>query len=69
MQWPSGIQFHYVIADWKVGEQHIYRKFFNCNSFQVTTDLRNSENLKVAFAQLCHDPQVCNFTMLYLTQK
>ena len=27
-------------------------------------DLLNSENLKVAIAQLCHDIQVCNFTML-----
>ena len=27
-------------------------------------DLLNSENLKVAIAQLCLDIQVCNFTML-----
>ena len=27
-------------------------------------DLLNSENLKVAIAPLCHDIQVCNFTML-----
>ena len=27
-------------------------------------DLLDSENLKVAIAQLCHDIQVCNFTML-----
>ena len=27
-------------------------------------DLLNNENLKVAIAQLCHDIQVCNFTML-----
>ena len=27
-------------------------------------DLLNSENLKVAIAQLCQDIQVCNFTML-----
>ena len=27
-------------------------------------NLLNSENLKVAIAQLCHDIQVCNFTML-----
>ena len=27
-------------------------------------DLLNSENLKVAIAQLSHDIQVCNFTML-----
>ena len=31
-------------------------------------DLLNSENLKVAIAQLCHDIQVCNFTMLLLTK-
>ena len=27
-------------------------------------DLLNSKNLKLAIAQLCHDIQVCNFTML-----
>ena len=27
-------------------------------------DLLNSENLKEAIAQLCHDIEVCNFTML-----
>ena len=27
-------------------------------------DLLNSENLKVAIAQLCHDIQLCNSTML-----
>ena len=27
-------------------------------------DLLNSENLKVAIAQLCHDIQICIFTML-----
>ena len=31
------------------------------NRFQVTIDLLNSEDLKVAFAQLCHELQVCNF--------
>ena len=31
-------------------------------------DLLNSENLRVAIAQLCHDIQVCNFTMLKLTK-
>ena len=58
------LQFYYFIADPKVGEQHIYRKYFKYNSFQVTTDLLNSENLKVAITELCHDIQVCNFTML-----
>ena len=27
-------------------------------------DLLNSENLNLAIAHLCHDIQVCNFTML-----
>ena len=31
-------------------------------------DLFNSENLKVAIAQLCHDTEVCNFTMILLTK-
>ena len=34
------------------------------NSFQVINDLLNSDNLKVAITQLCHELQVCNFTML-----
>ena len=29
-----------------------------CNSFQVTTDLLNSDNLKVAITQLCHELHV-----------
>ena len=33
------------------------------NSFQVTTDLPNSENLTVAFTQLYKELQVCNFTI------
>ena len=45
-------------------EQLIERKFSKCNSFQVTTDLLNSENLEVAISQLCYGLQVCNFTML-----
>ena len=65
----AGLKFHYVIADPKVLEQHIYRKYFKCNSFQVTTDLLNRENLKVAITQLCNELQVCNFTMLQITQK
>ena len=27
-------------------------------------DLLNSDNLKIAIAQLCHELQVCNFTKL-----
>ena len=29
-----------------------------CNSFQVTTDLLNSDNLKVAITQLCNELHV-----------
>ena len=53
-----------TLNDPKVGEQHIYRKYFKCNSYQVTTDLLNRENPKVAIAHLCNEIQVCNFTML-----
>ena len=33
-------------------------------TFQVISDLLNSDNLKVAITQLCHEVQVWNFTML-----
>ena len=38
-----------------------YTKFI---SFQVTTDLLNSDNLKVAIIQLSNELQVWNFSML-----
>ena len=38
--------------------------YSKCNSFHATTDLLNSDNLKVAIAQLCNELQVWNFTML-----
>ena len=59
-----GLQIHYVKADPKGGEQHIYRKYLKCNSFQVTTDLLNSENLRIAITQLCNELHVYNFTIL-----
>ena len=34
------------------------RNYCKWNSFKVTIDLLNSENLKVAIAQLCHELQV-----------
>ena len=34
------------------------------NSFQDTTDLLNSQNLRVAIAQLGNQLQVCNFTVI-----
>ena len=64
MPWAAGLKFHYVIADPKVGEQQILTKYSKCNIFQVTTDLLNIQYLKIAIAQLCHELQVCNFTML-----
>ena len=60
----TGLQFYYVIADPKVGEQHIYRNYFKCNIFQVTTDLLNSENLRISITQLCHELNISNFTMI-----
>ena len=39
-------------------------KYCKCNSLRVTTDLLNSEKLKIAIAQLCNELQVCNSTML-----
>ena len=39
-------------------------KYCKCNSFQVTTHLLNSENLKVAIVQLCNELQVCNFSVI-----
>ena len=38
--------------------------YSKCNSFQVTTDLLNSENLKGTITQLCNELHVWNFTML-----
>ena len=63
------MQCYYVTADTNVDEQSIQRKYSKCNNFQVSTDLLNSENLKVGIAQLCHKLQVHNFTMLKLTHK
>ena len=37
---------------------------FQSRRFQVTTDLLNSENLKIAMAQLCNELHVCNFTVM-----
>ena len=53
-----------VIADENVCEQHIKTKYCKCNSFQVTTDLLNSDNLKVVITWLCNELQVLNFTKL-----
>ena len=64
MPWATGLQFYCVIADPKVGEEHIYTKYYKCKSFQVTIDLLNKENLNVATAQLCNELQLYNFTKL-----
>ena len=38
----------------------VYRlqHYSKCNNFQVISDLLNSDNLKVAITQLCHELQV-----------
>ena len=38
--------------------------YCKCNSFQVTTNLLNSENFKIAFAHLYNELEVYNFIML-----
>ena len=58
MQLATGLEFYYVIADPKIGDLHIETKHCKCNSFQVLSDLLNSDNLKVAITQLCHELQV-----------
>ena len=58
MEWATGLQFYYDKADLKVGEYLISTKYSKCNSFKVTSDLLNSENLKVAIAQLWNEQQV-----------
>ena len=49
--------YHLVAKD-KVAEQHIFRKYCNCNSFGVTMDLLNSKNIKVAITKLSNVQQV-----------
>ena len=39
-----------VIADPKIGEYHIETKYSKCNSFQVISDLLNSDNVKVTIS-------------------
>ena len=42
----------HLIAKDKVAEQHILGKYYKCKSFQVTMDLLNIQNYKVAITQL-----------------
>ena len=49
---------YHLIAKDKVGEQHILRKYCNCNSFGVIMALLNSQNFKVAIIQLSKVQQV-----------
>ena len=64
MQSATDLEFNYVLADPKLGEEHISTKYSKCNSFQVRSDLLNSKNLKVAIAELCNELQVCNLTVI-----
>ena len=68
MQRATGLQFYYGIDDPNVSEYHISTKYSKCNRLPVTNDLLNSENLKVVIVELCHELQVCIFTMVQLTQ-
>ena len=49
---------YHLIAKDKVAEQHILGKYCNCNSFGATLALLNSQNFKVAIAQLSKVQQV-----------
>ena len=60
--WDKLPSYH-VVTRQKVAEQHILTKCSKCNTFQVTSDSLNSENLKISIAKLCYEVQVCNFTM------
>ena len=53
-----------AITNLAIGKGLQVTQFCNSNSFKVTSDLCNSENLKVNIAQLCNELQVCNFTIL-----
>ena len=64
MERATHLQFYYVIADPKVAEQHVYTNFCKCNSFQVITNLLNSDNLKIAIAHLLNKLHFCKFTLL-----
>ena len=54
--------YHLIDKD-KEAQQHILRKYCNCNSFGVTMDLLNTKNVKVAITQLSNVQQLWNFTM------
>ena len=60
----TGLLFHYAIADPKVVNHIFKQNTLNAIFFQVTTDLLNSENLRIAITQLCHELHISNFTML-----
>ena len=49
---------YHLIAKEKVGEQHIFGKFCNCNSFGVILALLNSQNFKEAITTLSKVQQV-----------
>ena len=49
---------YHLIAKDKIAEQHILRKYSNCNSFAVTKALLNGKNFKVAITQLYNVAQI-----------
>ena len=51
---------HHVVAMEEVAQKHILTKCSKCNTFPVTSDLLNSESLKMTIAQLCNEVRVCN---------
>ena len=63
MQGATGLELHYVIADPKYVNNIFKQNTLNAIDFKLY-DLLYSDNLKVVITQLCHELQVCNFTML-----
>ena len=49
---------YHLITMNKEAEQHILRKYFNCNSFGIIMDLLNSKNFKVAITQVSNVQQL-----------
>ena len=60
-KWYSEVKLAVKVL--KLGGKYISIKYCKCNSFQVISDLINSDNLQLAFAQLCTELQVYNYTM------
>ena len=69
MQWATGLQFYYVVADLKEVNNIFKPNTLNAIVFKLQLIYSKGENLQVTIAQLSQKLQACNFTMLWVTQK